>query len=279
MIPDNATNIVFISDLLPRRYPAVVDALRAALGRKLRLIPGTKDIWCRDFMPVQTAPDRFLQFRYGPDYLKDDPDLRTDDGASLLGLKNCVHSDLVVDGGNIVRWNDTAILTDKVFKENPGVKRPRLRAELERLLGVDRLVVIPKEPGDKFGHSDGVVRFVDHDTVLVNDYGKIDASYGQRLTKVLARHGLRTIPFPYCPTDELGPDPDMPPAKGVYTNFLQVEGTIFCPTFELAEDDKAISLLGRCFPDQQIIPVPCTALAMEGGVLNCATWNVRLPAR
>lgn len=265
-------SIVFISNLLPHQHREVVEVLRASLGECLRVIPGTKDIWCRDFMPIQLAPDRFVQFRYDPDYLKDHPQLRTRDGASLLGLKHCEYSDLVVDGGNIVRWRDTAILTEKVFKENPSIPRPDVRRQLERALEIDKLIAIPVEPGDPIGHSDGMVRFVDGNTVLVNDYRKIDPAFGEQLGKAL--RGFEIIPFPYCPTDEPGPDPEIPPALGVYINFLQIDGMIFCPIFGKPEDDEALERLSRCFPKSKIMSVPCCELALGGGVLNCVTWSV-----
>jgi agmatine deiminase len=134
MVPDRDTNVVFISELLTRRHPSIVGALKAALGDRLRSIPGTADIWRRDYMPIQVASDRFVQFRYDPDYLRDDPHLRTADGAGLLDpTRGCVRSDLVIDGGNVVHCADTVILTDKVYRENPGVERPKLRDDVLRL--------------------------------------------------------------------------------------------------------------------------------------------------
>ena len=57
------------------------------LGDRLRTILSTKDIWCRDFMPVHLAPEHFIQFRYDPDCLKGDHPLCTDNGAGLLGRR------------------------------------------------------------------------------------------------------------------------------------------------------------------------------------------------
>jgi agmatine deiminase len=168
MIADNQTDTVFVSDLLTVRRPQIERDLRAALGSRLRVVPGTKDIWCRDFMPIQSKTNRFLQFRYDPDYLKNRPELRTPNGAGLLDLPNCSRSDLSIDGGNVVRWHDAVIVTDKVYRQNPDVERPRVRTQLRTVLEVDRLVVIPKEPYDKIGHADGMVRFVDEKTVLVD---------------------------------------------------------------------------------------------------------------
>jgi len=67
-------NLVFISDRLPARHPALVEGLGRILadhGIPLRTIASTRDVWCRDYMPVQLAPGEFLQYRYEPDYLRE----------------------------------------------------------------------------------------------------------------------------------------------------------------------------------------------------------------
>lgn len=52
MISDGDTNSAFISDLLKQRHPRIVRSLETVLGDRLKNIPGTRDIWCRDFMPI-----------------------------------------------------------------------------------------------------------------------------------------------------------------------------------------------------------------------------------
>ena len=69
VISDADTNIVFVSDRLAQQNPPISSALTNVLGDRLRVIPGTKDIWCRDYMPVQVAAERFVQFTYTPDYM------------------------------------------------------------------------------------------------------------------------------------------------------------------------------------------------------------------
>jgi agmatine deiminase len=272
MIADHQTDTVFVSALLTAKHPQIESDLRAALGNRLRVIGGTKDIWCRDFMPIQLSGDRFLQFRYEPDYLKNAPQLRTPNGANLIDAPICTRSNLVIDGGNIVRWHDAAITTDKIYRENPGVEQSRLRNRLRALLEVDRLIVIPKEPYDKIGHADGMVRFVNDKTVLVNDYDKVDPAFDKRLRRALA--GFEIVPFPYCPTGEV--IDGIASAEGVYINYLQVRGTILLPTFSKQHDDGAASMLARAFQDSRIIPVNCNELAKNGGLLNCVTWNIEL---
>jgi len=92
-------------------------------------------------------------------------------------------------------------------------------------------VVIPKEPFDDIGHSDGMVRFIDEKTLLVNEYLGEGRAFGKRLHNRLRRKGFELILFPYNPTDEQGTDPGIPPAVGVYINFLHVGNLIVCPIF------------------------------------------------
>ena len=122
-----------------------------------------------------------------------------------------------------------------------------------------------------------MVRFVDEKTVLANDYRRFDPAFGKRLAASLQKHGFDIVPFPYCPTGKIIEGIDS--AVGAYVNFLQADGIIFCPTFGQHEDDQALGILSRCFPGDQIIPVPSNDLAAEGGVLNCATWNIKAESR
>ncbi len=252
-------------------------ALKAALGERLRMIPGTKDIWVRDFMPLQVDTDCFLQFRYDPDYLGDFPELRTDNGASLVPVPNCRYSNLVIDGGNIVRWKDAAILTEKIYTENPAHTPADLERELRSALQVDRLIICPREPGDVVGHADGMVRFVDGHKLLVNDYSLADRRFGKRLLDTLEAHGFETILFPYQPSEESVEG--IPSALGVYINFLQTMDMILVPAFGLAEDERAAEFLRWEFPLTRVVPLRCDALATSGGVLNCVTWNILIDGK
>jgi agmatine deiminase len=71
VIPDWETNHMFVSDRLAADEPALFAGLCPALASvPLGIIPGTNDIWCRDYMPVQVGDAAFCQFIYAPDYLR-----------------------------------------------------------------------------------------------------------------------------------------------------------------------------------------------------------------
>ena len=65
------------------------------------------------------------------------------------------------------------------------MERSKLRTRLAEAFKVDHCILIPKETGDAIGHSDGVVRFIEEDLVVVNDYSKVDPTYGERLCRIL----------------------------------------------------------------------------------------------
>jgi agmatine deiminase len=278
MIADRNANVVCVADTLEPKFPDVYRELKLILtehGIPLRTIPGTLDIWCRDYMPVQVSEDRFVQFRYTPDYLtaKKYRHLMADGeiGPKLPWLKNSIRSEIVLDGGNVIRWRDKVILTEKIFAENPNSAREQLMCELEGLFGVDRLILIPPERGDVTGHADGVVRFVNGDSVVVNDYRRIDPEYRHRLLPILEAAGLEVHEVPYQPGS--GSSQGMPSAVGNYVNFLQVGTVLIMPFYGLPEDGEAKEKLSRYFSNCLVTALDCRELAKSGGVLNCVSWT------
>ena len=73
MITDSETNTVYISDLLKEKFTELHHDLTFLLREEkvpYLELKNTRDIWCRDYMPIQLTGDRFLLFKYDPDYLK-----------------------------------------------------------------------------------------------------------------------------------------------------------------------------------------------------------------
>ncbi len=65
MIADRDADVVFVADSLERGFPGVYRGLASILGKHaipLRTIPGTLDVWCRDYLPIQVAECRLVQF-------------------------------------------------------------------------------------------------------------------------------------------------------------------------------------------------------------------------
>lgn len=202
MIADWEVNVVFLADMLKVRHPDLFTQLHSVLtshGVEVQLLENVRDIWAKDYCPIQIEPGRMVQFRYEPDYLNEHPELRTgrEIASQFHKIGECQQCDINLDGGNVVASRNKAILTDKIYRENPNRDRGKLRDELRRVLQVEQLVVIPREPYDPIGHADAMVRFINEDAVLVNDYAVVDPAFGNRLVEVLHSHGLAIERIPY----------------------------------------------------------------------------------
>jgi agmatine deiminase len=267
MISDAYVDVVYISDLLETRYPVLVANLRRVLDDHavpLRLIRGTKDYWCRDYMPLFIDDGSFVQFTYSPDYLQGFEHLitRPSDLERIPDTAHCEQSRIILDGGNVVRWGELCIVTDKVFRENSGIARLELTRRLQGLLRVHQLIVIPTEPLDATGHADGVVRFLDEGTVAINRYSVVAPSYGKRLTAALRRAGLKWVELPYRP--RAGRPGELPPAFGCYVNFLRVRGLIVVPAYGIPEDVEACRIIERSVSGSDAVSLDCRELSMGG---------------
>lgn len=279
MVPDWKTNLVYFSRLLARRYPALCGRVRRVIqdhGVQVRFLEGTADVWIRDYAPIQITKKRFVKFHYIPDYLRGCKHLITKDEicGQLQELGEINHSDLVVDGGNIVVARTRVILTEKVFWENPKWKRTQVRKHFQETFHNRTCIIVPTEPLDPIGHSDGLVRFLDDDRVVVNDYSRVDPRYGRKLERALAKHGLEITSLPYRPDKKSRRR--IPPATGNYVNFLRVGNLVIVPAHGLPEDDEAVQVLQRILPKATVVPLDCRELAREGGCWNCASWTVKV---
>jgi agmatine deiminase len=293
---DLDTNVVYFSQFFAHRFPGVFGPSKTNLkanGIQVRLIPGNFNIWCRDYMPLQVG-DHFVQFGY-KGYSSDGLASGYEDYPWLIVPEKCfdvckplVKSEIVLDGGGVIRSKTTAIITEKVFLDNPSVKRPDLIAKLQKIFNLD-VVIIPIEPGDTLGHSDGICKFIDGDKhLLVNDYSSMFPPYLKFHNELMTRLGkagitVELMPYAYglCPqlTDadfhaQYPLADDNNPAVGYCINFLLTKSVVLAPAFGIDKDEAAIATLRKWYPKHAVIAIDCKELSMEGGLMSCTSWNV-----
>ena len=278
MIVDKETNHLYLSALLELYYPSFYKSFKKELDRYgivIDFLQDTKDVWSVDFMPIQIEKDRFVQFVFNPAYLKHKSYRNYISNPSQickqLGL-NIRTTDIIADGGNVVKVKNKAIMTNRVVEDNPHYSSEEdLVNTIKDLLEIDELILIPVEPDDYTGHSDGMLRFLDEDTVLLNDYSKAkDQGFVLELKNRLHNAGLDIIEVP----STILQNSSLWDATGAYINFLQMDGIIFLPIFNRPEDNQVIKLFESLFSDTTIVPIDSTELSIDGGVLNCISWNI-----
>src|SRR5690606_24197938 len=121
------------------------------------------------------------------------------------------------------------------------------------------------------GHADGMIRFLDEDTVIINDYKREKEEFYRAFEIAIHNSGLDYIRIPYNVYDNRSNKQ----ANGDYINYLQMENSIIIPVFNIKEDQEVIKQFEQMFVGQKIRIVDSTPIADDGGVLNCVTWNIK----
>jgi agmatine deiminase len=268
---------VYLSEQLKTNYPETCDRLIKILEKhevNYLFIKGTKDIWCRDYMPVQTPSGKLIQFKYDPSYLKGKKEWEesrsdTNEICRLNGIE-AEKSDINLDGGNVLICDGRAIISNRIYSENPDRNREELVSTLSELLECE-IIIIPAENDDMTGHADGMVRFVDRNTILGNKLADEYKYWREAMQKIIEQYNLEYIDMPFFePKDSKHPLS----AVGVYVNYLELNNLIILPVFGRDEDKQAIEIIQNAFPDKVIETIDYNDVAYEGGLLNCTTWVI-----
>jgi agmatine deiminase len=305
MYDERSLNTVVVAKELQARhgniYRDIEDACDAA-ELHFRPFEHTRNIWARDYMPIQMGqiPTDRLTCKFGYDgygVMKQHRYRLGVKSEAYTWLGPTYQSEIVIDGGNIQRSRELAVVADTVFAHNKMRKGDLLQRLSEELHAT--IVVIPTEPYDEIGHSDGVLHFLPGTrTAFVNDYShakdKAYWDYEKKLHRVLSSYGIKLIPFPWRGDDERNHVPKLGdglkrfrryyryadkvcPGWGYYINFMIAGRLCLFPSFSIEDDFEVYHVLKTHLPDMIIRHTNCNIVAMEGGLVNCVTMGYECP--
>lgn len=292
MIPDYEKDSYAIADKL-LGFGSVAADLSAV--KKPVVLDGCRDIWCRDFMPIQTDAG-FVQFLYAPSYLVDDekawPSITPPGAAYPSWLRDKVQVvPLVLDGGSVIGNRNVAFVSERIFPDNPSWSRREIRDALRESLCIKRVKFLPDLKDELTGHLDGSIRMVADDTVVIGTPPAVSqesprirrilraaSEHALKLTLAARSLGLKVIKLvdasyraPVDPEDN---------AFGVYANFLQMGSkALIVPKYGVSEDIHARAQLEA--EGFQVTMVDASAFVdpkqgnCAGGAINCVTWSWR----
>lgn len=294
MILDSDTNLVYLSKRI-LEYPHGTDIVKQLdqHGVFVDFIPSTRDVWARDYMPVQIADNKYIGYEYCPDYLYPNyVSLITNQAKVCDEMEiDTVPTGLIIDGGNVVKTSKGIIMFDKVFRENNHFSKIELINRLENTF-CSEIIFLPWDRIEYYGHADGVVREISTGKVLMTNYHRFSKKYARQFENILSSH---------FDVEVLDYDVEKPHRNNwCYINFLRVGDKIFLPqltpmrrvvneecnianckteyvpTGRIVEEDAlAVEQFKRHFSDYEIIPVSCPKIVDKGGALNCISWNVK----
>ena len=270
MISDYGCNAVYFSEWLKKDYSDIYKGLVRILNKHnvaYDIIPNTKDVWCRDYMPLQLDKERYLCYEYKPDYLMNSARNRKYITDSLNVCRdmqlNIKETPLIMDGGNVVKVGNKAIMTEKVFVENPSMDEDSLKKQLEKQMECE-VVFIPWDRNEKYGHSDGIIKPISDNTILMNNYHDFDSENTNAVVKRLScKFEIETLSYKVRKTA---------PESWAYINFLTVGKLIVLPALGKEEDEQALSQVKRYYPECLVEQLNISELVKDGGGLNCISW-------
>lgn len=273
MIQDSQMNRVYLSGLLPEKACQTNQNLKTILDEwkvETHYLKNTKDIWCRDFMPVQVDAQRFQYIWFWPDYLRGNRNLNTYSGCVTNGLSMRIDTKIngiAVDGGNIVRCGEKIIMTSKVFEENPNYRPFDLLDRLEAAFDSD-IIILPWDTNEIYGHADGICRYADNDTILMTNYRQFDKSMAIRFRKCLKPHFKNVVELKFKSKPR---NPD----SWAYINWLQTDKVLVVPALNCDSDQEALEQIEAVMPSYKgrIVSCYCPDVIKNGGGLNCCTWT------
>jgi len=194
-------------------------------------------------------------------------------------------TELVLEGGALeVDGKGTAIITRSCVlndNRNPGWSAQDVEKELNRLLGIRKVIWLPWIAGRDItdGHTDFYARFT-APGVVVAALDEDPDSYDHEVTKAhleILRKAtdvdgqklqVEVLRAPFDIREDFLTD-DF--AAG-YVNFYVCNGAVIVPEFgDAVADEEAVDLLERLYPDREVVSVAIDGIAAGGGGIHCAT--------
>ncbi len=263
-----------------KKYQKVWWQIESSLNAENELfdfIPNAADIWVRDFMPFQRNDEEFVIYRYNPDYLQGknsryitncrDAFLESG-GSEVLSSSICHHTNLIIDGGNIIKCKDKngidcVIMTTKVLYENPTLSHHEILLQLEELFNAE-VVLIPWDINERYGHADGMVRSIAEGKLLLNCYSDMDPQLGKVLRKILSeRFDLQELQFGKKYREN----------SWCHLNYLELRNALLVPIANIASDRLALQQIEK-ITGKKCIPISMSSIIADGGAMHCISWTM-----
>ena len=244
---------------------------------KVALAP-MPDIWMRDFTVLNAVKP--VMFRYsaaGQGGSQSDADAVQEDFAKLAEQAGIsfTETDLINDGGNFVDDYAGNVVISKKFLRDNNLSADEARQAITKITGAKNIAFIEADEQGGLEHADGVVSFVDTNTLMINSYPE-DQDYAKAL-KADLRAGLPDVKIHEIITPYDGSniyDKRFGSACGLYTNALVTPERIYLPQFGIPEDKIALKQV-RAVTAREVIPVPSQKVCPMGGGVRCMSLQLR----
>lgn len=249
----------------------------------------TNDAWCRDHGPAFLINPESRQPKvivdwghnaWGGKY----PPYDLDDVIPTKIAKAynipVYHPGIIMEGGSVdfngsgTLITSTSCLLNK--NRNPHLNQRQIEQYLIDYYGVEHILWVDEGivGDDTDGHIDDTVRFFNSDSVLtVIEHNKHDENYQ------LLKHNLRQLENMRLADDRPLNIVELPMPEPVYydgqrlpasyANFYISNLHVIVPTFRSVNDDKALEIIQKCFPERTVVGIDSTDVIWGLGSFHC----------
>jgi agmatine deiminase len=193
-----------------------------------------------------------------------------------------VQPGIVLEGGSIdVNGKGTLLTTEQCLlneNRNPHLNREQIEGYLRDYLGITKVLWLKEGivGDDTDGHIDDIARFVNETTIVtVVEDDPQDENYAllqENLSLLKEMTDQDNKPFTIIelpmPDPVVFQDQRLPAS---YANFYIANQAVLVPTFRCKQDQKALDILQRLFPNRQVVGVDCVDLVWGLGTIHCST--------
>lgn len=249
----------------------------------------TNDAWCRDHGPAfiinpKENKKAIIDWNYNAWGNKYPPYDLDDIIPTLIGEKlqlQVFKPNIIMEGGSVDFNGAGTLITSTACllnpNRNPQLNQSQIETYLSNYYGVNQILWVDEGiiGDDTDGHIDDTVRFINEDTVLAaveenltdDNYFLLQKNLKQlQEMRLLNGKQLNIIELP-MPSKPIVWDNQRLPAS--YANFYIANAIVAVPTYRDMNDDKALSIIERCFPNKKVIGIDSTDVIWGLGSWHC----------
>lgn len=252
------------------------------------------DTWARDHGPITLIEDDstlVLDYTFnawGAKYHANLDDMITQQliQQPFVNLADYQRQDLVLEGGSIESDGNGTVLTTEICllneNRNPSMSKAQIEHALKSQLNMQQVIWLSAGhlPGDDTdAHIDTLARFSPDGIVYVTDDKPNSNAYAAlKIMEQELKNARNVEGKPYrlyalpSPTPVLNDEGE--PLPATYANFLIINGAVLVPTYNDANDEKALQVIQQAFPSHTIIGINCRTVIEQFGSLHCLTMQL-----
>ncbi len=169
----------------------------------------------------------------------------------------------------VIQKSDLRTYTDQEYTDLGLVIQDDL-SDCDILIGVKEVAIV--EPDEEvMAHSDGMMMWVEEDTLLVNDYS---SSFGieyvdeimYELKSSFPEIKIIEVPVEFSSEDESS-------ACGINLNSVLTNNAIYVPVFGSSYEQNVLRIIKEN-SSKKVIPIEANGVCHLGGSVRCLTWQL-----